>query len=194
MPNERKLDDSCEDRMESLCLEERRVAPRFELPIPVKIRRPDGFVADARIKNISATGCRIETSKFVPRIGSQFSLKLLFLAPNGSIRLRAQVVRHTGGGEFAARFLSLTPRLEGALRMVLPALASECGDDETVTTWTGELLGRLGPDLHSVLGLLANETGTSPSDLLRACTRKGLLKIGGDTIANPKEPVADPDE
>ena len=182
------------DKKESLNQRERRAAPRFELPIPVSVRQSDGEVARGLIKNISASGVWIENSGFIPEIGSRFSLKLLFLEPSRGIRLRAEVVRYTGSGGFAAKFLSLNPQSESVLRLLLPALADECDDDETVTTWTGELLGRLGPDLHSLLGSLAEENGTNPSDLLKTCTRKGLLKIGDEAVRHPGEPDEEPEE
>ena len=161
---------------------ESRSATRYELPIPVKISLRLGGAG--LVRNISTSGVWIEQANFRPPIGCSVHVEIS--PPDGAsgIQLRAEVVRYTENDGFAARFVSLAPRIEHALKIVLEALDD---DDDSIATWTEELVQRLGPDLLDLFSSIAREEAVTTLGLLKRSVRSGCLKISRRRVGPGKE-------
>ena len=134
---------------------ERRAEKRHELPMPVKI---SGLTVAGIVKNISASGVWIQQAEFRPPIDCSVVVEICPSGAASGIRLRAEVVRYTENDGFAARFVSLGPRDEDALKILLEALDDDDDDDDdSVASWTQALVQRLGPDLLDLFSSIAQD-------------------------------------
>ena len=162
---------------------EGRAEKRHELPMPVKI---SGLTVAGIVKNISAAGVWIQQAEFRPPIGCSVVVEICPSGAASGIQLRAEVVRYTENDGFAARFVSLGPRDENALKILLEAL-DDADDDDSVATWTEALVQRLGPDLLDLFSSIAQDEAVTTVALLKQTVRAGSLKISGRVVGPGKE-------
>ena len=136
---------------------DKRVGKRYALPLPVRIHHglSDGCVG--LVRNISESGLWVERCAIQPIVGALVRMELLLFRGSRGLSLRAEVVRHTEGGGFAARFTSLDRSTQGSLQAVLQGLADQSDDDDDgPQTMTRSLSLSLGDDVCEVLSRIAN--------------------------------------
>ncbi len=100
-------------------LEERRIAPRFDLRVPVKYQHPT-IVGQGTTWNVSLSGVRIAGASFQIRVGAGVMVRFSFFPGSSDTWFRGDVVRHTSDG-FAVRFVELDPEHLEILRKALPS-------------------------------------------------------------------------
>ena len=147
---------------------DKRVAPRFQLEIPVKMFRKgqdgQGFVQD-----ISASGARIERATIKPTEGSRLRIEMSLFKESARMPLYGEVVRHTDSGGFCVRFVNMDPRMQRVLRVLLPKVADERVDgDNEFSTFSGNLEVHLGRELHARVAECARGFGVSVDEWLRS--------------------------
>ncbi len=154
------------------------IAKRYPLPLPVKIRQGLSKECVGLAQNISKSGIWVERCAIQPIVGAPIRVQLLLFEGNRGLALRAEVVRHTESGGFAARFTSLDQRMQRSLEAVLEGLADQSDDDDDgPPTITRSLALRLEPDVCELLSRIAKSERMDPADLLRECALQGLLKF-----------------
>lgn len=158
---------------------ENPVAPRHELPIPLTIVH-EGAVTRGEVRDISASGIWVWNVSALPPIGSSVRVNVLLMGcSEPSLQVTAEVVRYTGDGGFAARFVSLDPTAQKALRVGIHGLAARLEDDDdvTVATWSGQVASRLDPELRQLLTCIAASQGKDTRELIRECAHQGLIRF-----------------
>ena len=156
---------------------EKRVAPRYELPIPLTIVH-EGAVTRGEVRNISASGIWVRNVSALPPIGSTIRVNVLLMGcDEPSLQVTAEVVRYTDDGGFAAGFVSLDPTAQKALRVGIEGLAARLDDDVTVATWSGQVASRLDPELRQLLACIAASQGRDTRELIRECAHRGLIRF-----------------
>ena len=100
-------------------LEERRIAPRFDLRVPVEYQHPT-IVGQGTTWNLSLSGVHIASASFPIRQGAGVMARFWFFPGSSDTWFPGEVVRHTRDG-FAVRFVDLAPEHLEILHEALPS-------------------------------------------------------------------------
>ncbi len=78
----------------------------------------------AVIRDMSASGARLEGVKVGPPRGEAVLLTLRFYESALPIHIEGVVIRHTESGGFAVRFQALAPRVRAQIASILPKIGT----------------------------------------------------------------------
>jgi hypothetical protein len=158
---------------------DRRVAPRYLIDAPVRIR-VGNVCKSGKVRDMSSTGVRIEDVDLQPPEGTRLQLEFSFFKDSPAVPLAGEVVRKTDTGGFCVEFRAVDPRTKAVLRVVLPKVAGERTYDEQITTYSGEFVARVGRELHREFGEAARASGLQVNewikDRLRAAAEADLAE------------------
>jgi len=158
---------------------DRRVAPRYLIDAPVRIRCGN-VCKRGKVRDMSSTGVRIEDIDLQPPEGTRLQLEFSFFKDSPPVPLAGEVVRKTDTGGFCVEFRAVDSRTRAVLRVVLPKVASERTTDEQITTYSGEFVARVGRELHREFGEAARAAGLHVNewikDRLRAAAEVDLAE------------------
>jgi len=147
-------------------MSDRRVAPRYLIEAPVRVR--SGTVSKmGRVRDMSSTGVRIEDVDLQPPEGTRLQLEFSFFKDSPPVTLAGEVVRKTETGGFCVKFRTVDSRIRAVLRVVLPKVASERATDEQITTYSGEFVTRVGRELHREFGEAARAAGLQVNEWIK---------------------------
>lgn len=100
---------------------ERRAEPRFEVELAATWRIETTSGA-AVVRDMSASGARIESAGVRPAIGEGIDLSIRIYPGAVPVRVDGKVMRHTETGGFAVQFQSMKPRVRAQIASILPKI------------------------------------------------------------------------
>jgi hypothetical protein len=104
---------------------ERRAEPRFEVELWVRWQLGT-YSGTAVVRDMSASGARVEEVGFGPQRGDVVVLTLRFYESALPVRIEGTVMRHTEAGGFAVQFHPLPPRVRAQIASILPRIGKPC--------------------------------------------------------------------
>ena len=156
-------------------IRDRRSAPRFIFQVPVLLRVGHQS-GRGKVHDMSSTGARIENANLEPTEGAKIRLGFRFFENSPPIELNADVVRKTQSGGFCVHFRAVDQRTRRALTTLLPKLGSGRFEQVDSRMYTGELVARLGADVHRACAEAAQAANMPLNDWIKARLRDTALQ------------------